>query len=140
MILNGNAYDKINWTWWFTESPQGSYLTAFSHWGSVDYPKEHVFTLINKFEPYAFDSNNTVTCIHVKRRSWSDCVKCASFVHLFQKCLFLIFGGIIHFQGRQLYLNWFVPYLNGVCTIRKEFAPRGSKFFRCSVDTFSEGP
>ena len=41
----------------------------------------------------------------------------------------LFSGELIHLQGRQLCQNCLCPLLKGVHSIRKEFAPRGSKFF-----------
>ena len=34
---------------------------------------------------------------------------------------------------------FFLPFGNGIYSIRKEFAPRERKFFHCRVDPFSEG-
>ena len=45
----------------------------------------------------------------------------------------------MHFQGRQLCQNNFTSLQKSVYSKRKEFAPRGSKFFPLSVDSFSKG-
>ena len=48
-------------------------------------------------------------------------------------------GKQIHFQQRQHCHFFFFPFWKGVYSKRKEFAPKGSKFFPFRVEPFSEG-
>ena len=48
-------------------------------------------------------------------------------------------GEWIHFQGRQLFDNYFCFLLRRVYSKRKEFAPKGSKFFPFRVYPFLDG-
>ena len=53
-------------------------------------------------------------------------------------CINSFWGELINFQGKLSLILLFVLFFKGIYSIRKEFAPRGSKFFPYSVDPFSE--